>query len=166
MSVPDHFVNYDLTAFKGRKSAMKTLMGLRLKEHNDTPGDIESFKPQFIDYISGEDKNTAAGEAAIVKFTIENWMLNHNNLVQPGILTAITDCVCGALAGIVSNDNIAGTLNMYTNFFHPLTVGDGDVTVHARMVENSSRIMHINAQVLNSSGQILMDAVTNIMKSM
>ena len=164
MSVPEYLSHYDLLSFEGRKAAMTMLMGLWNDDGRKSTGDIKTFKPELLNYLPGKTITEIIGETAVVRFKVESWMLNGLLYIQGGILISMIDCVCGALAGIVSNDNIAGTLVMYTSYFRPITMKDEYVTVRARLINSNTQTMYIEAQLINADGKVAVRAVTNVMK--
>ena len=165
MSIQEYFKKYDLTTFDGRKAALTELLGLRTENGDESTGDIDTFKPELLEYLPGEDREKAKGETVVVRFRPDRWMLNGLEYVQGGILASMMDCVCGPMSDVVSNGHSAGTLDMLTTYFRPITMKDDEIIVRVCLTENSKRVMHFELKLFNSKGKLAVEAVTNIMKA-
>ncbi len=164
MSIQENFKKYDLTKFDDRKAALSELLGLRTENGDESTGDIDTFKPELLEYLPGEDREEVKGETAVVRFRPERWMLNGLEYVQGGILACMMDCVCGPMSDVVSNGHTSGTLDMLTTYFRPVTIKDNEIIVRACLAENSKRVMHFEVKLFNGRGKLAAECVTNIMK--
>ena len=152
---------YDLSTYEGRFQAFRTLLGSRDEEGFAITGDITSLDPEMLDYVIDED----GVEIMTVRFRPQKWMLNGLSYVQGGYLATMIDVVCGPMSDICSQGRTAGTLDMTTTYFRPITMDDEEIIVRARLTSNTRRVMHFEAELLNSRGKRAVSVVSNIMKS-
>lgn len=146
----------DLTTTEGRRSQLRALLGSRAEKGMLPRGDIEVLEPEFIEYTEDEE--------LIVKIPIREWQLNGVDNVQGGILGYMIDCVFGSMSFVISGCSPVGTVDMTSNYLRPITADDQKVTIHAKIITNSKRVMHASAQLYNSKGKLAVTASTNIMK--
>lgn len=159
-SRPD-FSAHDLTTYEGRFQAFKELLGSRDEEGFAITGDVTSLDPEVLDYVIDED----GVEILTARFRPKKWMLNGLSYVQGGYLAAMIDVICGPMSDICSQGHTAGTLDMTTTYFRPITMKDEEIIVRVRLTSNTRRVMHFEAELLNSRGKRAVTAVSNIMKS-
>ena len=159
-SRPD-FSPYDLTTYEGRLEAFRMLLGSRDEEGFAVTGDVTSLDPELLDYIIEED----GVETLTARFRPQEWMLNGLRYVQGGYLASMIDVVCGPMSDICSQGHSAGTLDMTTTYFRPITMDDEEILVRVRLTSNTKRVMHFEAELLNSKGKRAVTAVSNIMKA-
>ena len=157
---PD-FSPYDLTTFAGSKQALQMMLGSRDEEGYGSTGDVTSLDPELLEYTSDEN----GVETLVARFRPKEWMLNGLRYVQGGYLASMIDVICGPMSDICSNEMSAGTLDMTTTYFRPITMEDEEIIVRVRMTSNSKRVMHFEAELLNSKGKRAVTAVSNIMKA-
>lgn len=153
---PD-FSKYDLLTFEGRKAAMTELMSWRAAPGESSVSDIETLEPELISYEEGD--------IATVHVRPKEWMLNGLEYVQGGFLASIIDVVCGPMSAVCANGKTAGTLDMTTTYFRPITMKDEYMTVIVKLTSNTKRVMHFEVELLNSKGKTAVTAITNIMKA-
>ena len=152
---------YDLSTYEGRLQAFKKLLGSRDEEGFAVTGDITSLNPEMLDYVIDED----GVEIMTVRFRPKKWMMNGLSYIQGGYLAAMIDVVCGPMSDICSQGRTAGTLDMTTTYFRPITMDDEEIIVRARLTSNTRRVMHFEAELLNSRGKRAVSVVSNIMKT-
>lgn len=157
---PD-FSPYDLTTYKGRLQAFQMILGSRDEEGYGVTGDITSLDPELLEYTVEEN----GIETLVARFRPQEWMLNGLRYVQGGYLASMIDVICGPMSDICSNGHSAGTLDMTTTYFRPITMNDEEIIARVRMTSNSKRVMHFEAELLNSKGKRAVTAVSNIMKA-
>ena len=150
----DH--SLDVTTVEGRRAQLKHLLDSRAEKGHGPKGDIEVLETRFVEYT---DDGTL-----VVKIPIREWQLNGVDNVQGGILTYMIDCVFGSMSFVTSGCNPVGTVDMTSNYLRPVTAADGEVTIRAKIVTNSKRVMHAEAELYNGQGKLAVTASTNIMK--
>ena len=160
-SRPD-FSPYDMTTYEGKLEAFQMLLGSRDEEGYGVTGDVTSLDPELVEYTIEEDGT----ELLVARFRPQEWMLNGLRYVQGGYLASMIDVVCGPMSDICSNGRSAGTLDMTTTYFRPITMEDQEITVRVRLTSNTKRVMHFEAELMNSKGKRAVTAVSNIMKAM
>ncbi len=146
----------DMTTTEGIRAQLQLLLSGRADDGSAPRGDIEVFEPEFVDY-NDEDGLT-------VKFPIREWQLNGVDNVQGGVLSCMIDCAFGTLSFVMSGCNPVGTVDMTSNYLRPITSEHKEVTIKAKIMTNSRRVMHATAQLYNSKGKVAVTASTNIMK--
>ncbi len=137
---PD-FSPYDLTTYEGRLQAFQMLLGSRDEEGYGVTGDVTSLDPELLEYTVGEN----GVETLAARFRPQEWMLNGLRYVQGGYLASMIDVICGPMSDICSNGHSAGTLDMTTTYFRPITMNDEEIIARVRMTSNSKRVMHFEA---------------------
>ena len=157
---PD-FSPYDLSTYEGRLEAFQMMLGARDEEGFACTGDITSLDPELLEYTI--DENNV--ETLVARFRPQEWMLNGLRYVQGGYLASMIDVICGPMSDICSQGRTAGTLDMTTTYFRPITMDDEEIIVRARLTSNTRRVMHFEAELLNSRGKRAVSVVSNIMKT-
>ena len=147
-----YFYEIDLTTYEGRLEAFNKVYDPEL----GLTGDIITLKPEFVEY--------KMDDTLTVRFHPKEWQLNGLGYVQGGFLSAMIDVVCGPMSDVCSQRHSAGTLDMLTNYFRPVTMDDTDILVKARITMETKRVMHIEAELLKADGKGAVTASTNIMK--
>jgi len=156
-SVHPDFSAYDMTTKEGRQATLKAMLSVRDENHPLACGDVLSLKPELIEF-DGDGY-------AEVAFKPQEWQLNGLRYVQGGYLAAMIDVVCGPMSDICSQGQSAGTLDMVTTYFRPITMADEQITVKVNLVSNTSRVMHFECELLNSKGKTAVKVLNNIMKA-
>lgn len=157
---PD-FSPYDLSTYEGRLEAFQMMLGARDEEGFACTGDITSLDPELLEYTI--DENNV--ETLVARFRPQEWMLNGLRYVQGGYLASMIDVICGPMSDICSQGRTAGTLDMTTTYFRPITMDDEEIIVRVRLTSNTKRVMHFEAELLNSKGKRAVKAISNIMKT-
>ena len=146
----------DLKTPEGRRECLRTLFAARAEEGKTPRGDIEVLETVFQEY-------TDEGELT-VKIPVRPWQVNGLDNVQGGILIYMIDCVFGAMSYVTNECQPVGTIDTTANYLRPVTLSDGEVTIRARAVTNSRRMIHATAELYNARGKAAVTASTNIMK--
>lgn len=158
-SRPD-FSPYDMSTYEGKLQAFQMLLGSRDEEGYAVTGDITSLDPELLEYTIEDGV-----EIVVARFRPKEWMLNGLRYVQGGYLASMIDVICGPMSDICSNGHTAGTLDMTTTYFRPITMDDEEIIVRVRLTSNTKRVMHFEAELLNSKGKRAVSAISNIMKA-
>lgn len=149
--------NLDLNTTEGRREQLRQLLGSRAQKNSDPRGDIEVLQPQFIEYTDDDE--------LVVEIPVRPWQVNGIDQVQGGVLAYMIDCVFGPLSFVTSGYNPVGTMDMTTNYLRPIVLTDNDrITIRARIITNSRRVMYAEAKLYNSAGKLAVTASTNIIK--
>ena len=147
----------DLNTTEGRREQLRQLLNARAQEGASPRGDIEVLETQFIEYTDDDE--------LIVKIPVKPWQVNGFDHVQGGVLTYMIDCIFGTMSFVTSGYNPVGTMDMTTNYLRPIVLTDNDrITIRARIVTNSRRVMYAEAKLYNSAGKLAVTASTNIIK--
>lgn len=81
--------------------------------------------------------------------------LDHTGIVQPGILTALTDTAAGyAIHTQVPLGVRCATLEMQVSLLEPVTISSGRISVVGRAIRIGARTATCEAKVLDSSGKL------------
>lgn len=145
-----------LTTPEGRRECLRMLFAARAGEGKTPRGDIEVLETEFDGY-------TDEGELT-VRIPVRPWQVNGLDNVQGGILVYMIDCVFGAMSFVTNECGPVGTIDTTANYLRPVTLEDGWVTIRARAVTNSRRMIHATAELYNARGKVAVTASTNIMK--
>ncbi len=145
-----------LTTPEGRRECLRALLAARAEKGEIPRGDIEVLETEFQEY-------TDDGELT-VKIPVRPWQVNGLDNVQGGILIYMIDCVFGAMSFVTNECRPVGTIDTTANYLRPVTLADGEVTIRARAVTNSRRMIHATAELYNAKGKVAVTASTNIMK--
>ena len=124
----------DLTTAEGRRAQLKALLAARAEEGAMPRGDIEVLETEFVEY-------TDEGELT-VKIPIRPWQVNGFDNVQGGILTYMIDCIFGTMSFVTNGCQPVGTIDSTSNYLRPVLLSDETVTIRARAVTNSKRMIH------------------------
>lgn len=146
----------DLTTAEGRRAQLKALLAARAEEGAMPRGDIEVLETEFVEY-SDEGELT-------VKIPIRPWQVNGFDNVQGGILTYMIDCIFGTMSFVTNGCQPVGTIDSTSNYLRPVLLSDETVTIRARAVTNSKRMIHATAELYNAKGKPAVTASSNIMK--
>lgn len=146
----------DPTAAEGRRAQLRSLLSARAKEGAAPRGDIEVLETEFVEY-------TDEGELTVI-IPIRPWQVNGLDHVQGGILSYMIDCIFGSMSFVLNGCQPVGTIDSTTNYLRPVTLDDEKVTIRARAVTNSKKIIHATAELYNAKGKPAVTASSNIMK--
>ncbi len=141
----------DLKTHGGRAEAFRRYFG-PAGEAND----VISLGPEFVEYRQDD--------TLIVRFRPREWQLNGMRYIQGGFLVSMIDVVCGPMAAVYADGRPSGTVNIAVDFFRPVTLEDGSVTVAARVTSNTRRLTHMEAELRNSKGNVAVKMSTNVLK--
>lgn len=131
---------FDLSAFH---DILRDRLGDRMDDFVFPP-------PVFVD-MGGRFVGFDPDQAVLaVRFPVRNRYLNPYGSMQGGMVAAAIDNTLGPLSVLVAPPNVTRTLEI--TYSRPVTMGMGDITVTARLVDRKGPRLFFKAEVKDEKG--------------
>ena len=95
------------------------------------------------------------------QFTVRKEMTNPIGMLHGGIIAAMIDDCVGVTFFILGLKNFYPTINLYVDFFNPVSEGK-TVLVRTQVVKQGKAIINMKAEVLNDRQKLLAQATSNL----
>jgi uncharacterized protein (TIGR00369 family) len=135
-----------------------TMQSLLAESTNPAP----ALPPPAFKRMQGRIVDYVEGELMICAFPALAEYANPAGLVQGGFIGAAIDNTFGPLSLLVTR-RPCSTLNLNTTFVRPITAGDGDMTVEARVRALTRALVFLEAKVADQDGRTAVTATSTML---
>ena len=126
--------------------ALMEAIAARVKE---MPG-LE-IPPRAFVAMGGEMQDYTPGVCLTVRFPVKPEYRNPFGFMQGGFILAAVDNTIGPLSMLVAEPSVTTHLN--STFIRPVGPEESHITIVARLVEKTRKVLHMEAEVNNGNGK-------------
>lgn len=91
------------------------------------------------------------GDEVVARWSPQKWAEGFRNILHGGIQAALLDELCSWVVQAVCK-TVGVTTSMEISYRRAVLVSDGEITLRARLTEQSSRMAYVEGKIINRDG--------------
>ena len=93
------------------------------------------------------------GEEVVARWNPQRWAEGFRNVLHGGIQAALLDELCSWVVQALGK-TVGVTTSMEVSYRRAVLISDGEITLRARLIEQTSRIATVEGKILSSDGTV------------
>lgn len=93
------------------------------------------------------------GEEVVARWNPQRWAEGFRNVLHGGIQAALLDELCSWVVQALCK-TVGVTTSMEISYRRAVLISDGEITLRARLIEQTSRIATVEGKILSSDGTV------------
>ena len=129
-----------------KQTYMEQVIRAACQPDTEHPRILDRMAPEFVSC-------DAAGQSAIIRFAVQDWMCNVKGTLHGGIIATMLDNAMGLLTrAFYGNGDAVSTINLNVNYLRPVLPG-GYVTVRVEAEKLGRHVAFLRAKLFTQEGK-------------